>query len=253
MNIERKIINICEETLNLLEWPKENLETFKIQIKKYIYAMNNLIDIDLNKLSDEEFCSLISEIYNVYIDDEDCLKILSKKNKKKYNMFTEITTKMTYEATATEGHGKNFSWWNQIYQVVYEVAVSEDISIDSSKDYNSKEIEEMIIDKNIVIVGRKSIPVEEKIENYKEFKITTMDDIRDENITSILRRKFTKKKILKDMQDVIDELEIEIDDTLSSSNNEKSVYYETSKLCDEWFNKSEEKKEYEHIKSKVKA
>ena len=76
---------------------------------------------------------------------------------------------------------------------------------------------------------------------------------KDDNfpiVISMLRKKFTKKRILKDMKDYIEELQDEMEIVLSHSQH-GYAYSEVSKLCNEWYDKSEEKEKLNILKRKI--
>lgn len=271
MNIDKKSITLTEDTYAYMYRVsnKKIFETFRDTLKKYINTINDLVNQDLKTLTDEEFYDLLCKVYSISLTEEDYLKILSKRNNKKYNRFTEIGTFMTFTDTATEWHGRDFSWWIQLYQVGYIVAVSEDTKIEYDSVLGKKDIKKMVEDKTIVIVGRKTRPINNKlninetIEEIPSIELNcTYSEIygrlngliyKDDNfsiIISMLRRKFTKKRILKDMKDYIEELQDEMTIVLSPSQH-SYTYNEVSKLCNEWYDKSEEKHKLNVLQRKI--
>lgn len=213
-------------------------------------------------------------MYSISLTEDDYLKIISKKNDKNYNTFTEIGTYMTSADTVTTGKGRNFGWHKQLFQVRYIVAVSDDINIEYGCILRKKKIMKMINNKSIVIVGSRLEPLNTELELYEEVeKMPSMDidlsgsfyenglcgeicgDIcKDDNfpvVISMLRKKITKKRILSDMKDYIDELQEQIKEVLSYSNYDYA-YDETSRLCKAWYRNSEEKKLFKSIQNKLK-
>ena len=272
MNIDKNSITLTEDTYAYIYRASEQeiFETFRDTLKKYINIIDDLVNKDLKKLSDEEFYDLICKVYSISLTEEDYLKILSKRNNKKYNRFTEIGTFMTFTDTATEGHGRDFSWWKQLYQVRYIIAVSEDTEIEYDSVLRKNDIKKMVEDKSIVIIERKTRPINNKlninetVENIPSIKLNcsysngiygrmTGSIYKDDNfpiIISMLRRKFTKKRILKDMKDYIEELQDEMNIVLSHSQS-GYAYNEVSKLCNEWYNKSKEKEQVNILQRKI--
>lgn len=271
MNIDKIDITLTEDTYAYIyrDSEKEISETFKETLRKYISIINDLVNKDLKQLSDEEFYDLLCNVYSISLTEEDYLKIISKRNDKKYNRFTEIGTFMTFTDTATEGRGKGFSWWRQLYQVSYIVAVSENIEIKYGSTLKKEDIKRMVEDKTIVIVKSITKPIEHKLNINEEFEnIPTMElncsyscgniygsICKDDNfpiIVSMLRRKFTKNRILKDMKAYIGELQDEMQIVLSHSQLDYA-YNEVSKLCNEWYEKSEEKETFKSLQRKLKS
>lgn len=272
MNIDKKSITLTEDTYAYIYRASEQeiFETFRNTLKKYINIINDLVNQDLKKLSDEQFYDLLCKVYSISLTDEDYLKILSKRNNKEYNRFTEIGTFMTFTDTASEGHGRDFSWWKQLYQVRYIIAISEDAEIEYDSVLRKKDIKKMVDDKSIVIVERKARPINNKlninetIENIPSIKLNCSYSngtygrmsgsiYKDDNfpiVISMLRRKFTEKRILKDMKSYVEELQDEMEIVLSQSQH-GYPYSEISKLCNEWYEKSEEKEKLKSLQRKI--
>lgn len=235
----------------------ENVETFKREVKKYIKMINVLVNTDFKKLSDEEFYTLISKAYYISLDEEDYLKIISKRYNKKFNRFVEIGTHMTFTGLTSEGRGRNFDWWRQLYQLRYIVAVAEDFNIKEDANFSKNDISQMIKDKNIVIVKSTTKSLNGKLnfkkEKVKNFPIINLDICEEENfpiVISMLRRKFTKKRVLKDMKEYIIELEKDINDVLHDIIKDYD-HEETSRLCNEWFTQSQERQTYTRLLEKL--
>lgn len=118
-------------------------------------------------------------------------------------------------------------------------------------------------DKNIALLK----PEEEAIDSIRGFvqeeyePIPTLDiDINwyGDNISKfvldnyslfgqLLRKRFTKKTVLKDMRKMIDELTAQVQEIFSNAKSNDSIYSGTAKVCKEWFDSSAEKVEYQGI------
>ena len=94
-----------------------------------------MIESDFDKLTDKELYELLSKVYSIILDENDYLKMLSKYNGKNYTFIYRIPTTMTFSSRVTEGHGRSFDWWNQLYQVYYLVAISDTFNFDYNKIY----------------------------------------------------------------------------------------------------------------------
>lgn len=272
MDITKINITLAEDTYAYIyrASEKENSETFKEQVKKYIDTIDNLVNADFSKLSDEEFYDLLCKIYNISLEEKDFLEIISKRNNDKYDRFVEIGTYMTFSSTNTEGKGKNFSWWEQLYQIRYIVAVAEGCwNIDNDSIFSKEDIKNMIDDKSIVIIAKKDKPLNSKpnfksedVQNFPLMNLNFSNSLfgmygsihKDENfsvVVSMLRKRFTKRRILKDMRDYVEELQCQIDRVLFK-NSDDYAYNEIAKLCGEWFEVSEEKQTYSRLVKKIK-
>ena len=101
MNIDKNSITLTEDTYAYIYRASEQeiFETFRDTLKKYINIIDDLVNKDFKKLSDEEFYDILCKVYSISLTEEDYLKIISKRNNKKYNRFTEIGTFMTFTDT----------------------------------------------------------------------------------------------------------------------------------------------------------
>lgn len=255
-----KLFNIFYE--NVLDVSKEKIiEMLKNELKENINVMDSLLNSDLKNLNDDNFYNLISSMYHITLEEEDHLKIISKKMNKKCMYFTDIETSMTFTDTATEGRGKDFSWWQQLYQIEYTVGVFKGCNIDSSSIFSKKDIRKMIDEKNIIIIDIKSVPLDyepdfkEEVEHFSLYDYKFDDEINKNEdfsiIISILRKKFTKKRILKDIRYQLEELSLQINEILDFYSDPNPFYSNTSLLIGEWFKNSEEKKEYVKLLEKT--
>ena len=76
---------------------------------------------------------------------------------------------------------------------------------------------------------------------------------KDDNfpiVISMLRRKFTKKRIIKDMKDYIEELKDEMQIVLLHSQSDY-FYKEVSRLCNEWYGNSKEKEKLNILQRRI--
>lgn len=217
-------------------------------------------------MSDEEFYNLISKLYNFSFDKYDYLKIISEANHQYYNRFINIYTYMTFNDIAREGHGKGFEWWNQLYQITYIAALSDDAEIESDVVLTKEEIKRLIESKKIVLVKTNANPILNELPYSEEVEtLPTMDlgfecyskdssiELRKQDglgLVPLLRKKFTKRKIVHDMKAYINELEEDINKLLSMGQDD-FIFSRVSKLCSNWYNRSEEKQMIRELVKKV--
>lgn len=260
MNSERIKITLTEDVYAYIGRlsNEENLETFKTKIREYINILKEVVESDFDKLTDKELYELLSKIYVITLDKEDYLKMLSKYNNRQYKTIYRIPTTMTFSGITTEGHGRNFDWWYQLYQVYYLAAISDTFKFDYNKTYSKEEIKKLLSDKSIVILKQE----EEAIIGNQNFvkddyeAIPTLDiDIENygDNISQfvlnnynlfgkILRKKFTKKVVLKDIKNIIGDLNEELQDIFSTIQFKEPLYSDVIIACKEWYESSEERK-----------
>ncbi len=268
MTAELNRVSLIEDTYAYVsrKSDSENAEEFKKQVISHISKIKNVIDADIENLSDEDFLKLLASVYSIYLDIDDYLELFSRKYNKKYTCVIEIPTTMTFTDSATEGHGKSFDWWEQLYQVVLVAAISDDMDFDHNKVYSKKEIEKLVLEKTIILLEQKNKPMEEENENFRkepfQYFPIDFDFTENGNIISgfildnydlyieMLRKKFTKRKILIDMQDYICDLREEIDGLIQYSRFDDGMYSEISKLCKEWYETSGTKSDFKLLQKK---
>ena len=210
---------------------------------------------------------LLSKIYSISLDKEDYLKMLSKYNNKNYTYIYKMPTTMTFEDIITEYDAGDFNSSIQLFQVYYVIAASDNLKFDYNKIYSKEEIRNLLSDKSIVILNEESEAFyKEKDFVQEEYKSLPTLDINikpyGDNISQfvlnnfnlfgiLLRKKFTKKIVLKDIKEIINDLNIEIQDIILDAKSNKVLYSDTAKMCENWYESSEEKEEYQNIQKKL--
>ena len=269
MNSERIRISLVEDTYAYAGRThiEENVETFKTKIQEYINILKELVESDLDKLNDKKLYELLSNIYDITLDEEDYLKMFSKYNNKKYTFIHRIPTTMTLTRRTAQGHGRSFDWWNQLYQVYYLVATSDTFEFDYNKTYSKEEIKKIISDKSIVILKQEEVAINGNQNFVKESyePIPTLDiDIKNysDNMSQfilnnyslfgeLLRKKFTKHTVLKDVKKIIDDLNQDMQVIFSTAQLKEQLYSDIAIICKEWFESSAERKDYQVIQKKL--
>ena len=265
MYIARKRITLQEKTYEYIGRlsPEENAEEFKKGISKYISILKEFIESNFDRLTDVELYELLSKIYNISLDEKDYLKMLSKYNNKNYWFIDRMPTTMTYIGRATEGHGRSFDWWEQLYQVYYVVATSDTFKFDYNKVYSKEEIKKLASDKSIVLLKKEEKAINDNKDfNQEEFElIPTLDiDLKSysNNISEfvlknfhlfgdLLRANFSRSTVINDLKDMTEELSDEMKTIFSYEYSKSDDFSKTDRICKEWWNSSEEKKEYNSI------
>ena len=269
MKIERKRMTLLEDTYAYIgrSSDEENAEEFKREVKNYISTINEIVEVDFDRLTDKELYELLTKVYNIYLDDKDYLEMLSKRYNKEYIRFYRIPTTLTFYDIKKEGYGNNFSWWQQLYQVYYDVVAINDVNFDYNKIYSKDEIKEMVNTKNVVILKQELEEIldnpEFEKEEYEKLPILDIDINGCGNNMSqfiinnyqlfgeLLRRKFTKKKVLNDMKKLINDFQDDINAIFYYANSNDTINYNIARICKEWFDTSNDKKEYEIIQKKL--
>lgn len=263
MIIELNPVDLLENTFDYAYRKSdfENAEVFKIRLVEHINKIKNVLDADIDNLSDEEFFKLLVSIYYIRLDNNDYLKLFSKKYNKNYTCIAIIPTTMTFTDICKEGRGNSFDWWEQKYQLQYMVAVSNEIKLDENKVYSKKEIKQLVSDNTIILLNQETKTIEEDeltfIEESVEYLPINFDFDENGNIMSgfildnydlymeILREKFTKAKIYNDMQKYISYLRDDIKHIINCDDN-------ISQLCKEYYEKEGIKSSLDVLQRRIK-
>ena len=264
MEIEKKKLNLCRDVFREFNTADENesLTIFKEKINEIISTLKSLKSKTQQSTDNKEYYKAISKIYSINLNEFDYLQALSKKNNQEYTHYMTINTDMVYTAVQTDGSGFDFSWWEEKYQVKYEAAVAKGVTIDPNKNYTKKELMELIDSKKITMVCSDSnVLIEdlEKEEDYvslpviyesgKNYSLNAMDtDSEIFNFTiERLKNIMNNKVIDKVIPIILQELEQEIQDIFSLAVS-SNMYGKIATMCKEWFNSSEEYKDFKTLK-----
>lgn len=267
----RKHANLAEQTFIGPYSFEQQTEEFKKNIKIYIELLKELLkkigNCDFNILNDLEFYNLICEFYDIYLDENDYFQMLAQYYNKEYIGIYTIRTTMTYKAMTTEGFHKSFDWWEQQYQVCYDIIGSNQFNYDYNKIYSKREIKRLIANKDIVIINEKA----KAIDNHTSFSKQKYEPMPSLNIDfsdgsnhiskfiydnfklfgELLRNIFTKRVVLNDIKDFLNELNEEIKIVFSDSKSKEFVHYVTASMCKEWYESSKEKEDIQNIQRKL--
>ena len=254
-----------------------NLEYLE-DVKNDLIAIEKLIDSNFKDLPDEEFFKLVSNFYSIYIGKKDILNILSKVNGIEYNKIQKLNSTMTFKDIVSEGHGRDFSWWEETFQVIYIVATSNDLTLKQYCHYSKEEIKQMVKKKQIVSFGKypkargmdPKLPykpeefgkikmlnmsldiesVDELLEGFDtsfDFSVLTKDasTFSEEvykNAVSLIRKRLNKKKVLNDCKEILLFLKENID---SINDVIKNEYFDDEKDEKKYLDLSKEVKQHQ--------
>ena len=268
MDIEIDRVTLLEDTIfNACMSNEAKLKAFKNYLTEYVDTISQLLSIDPNKISGEEFYNILKKKYSIFLDEGDYLNILSKKYKRKFDDIRRIYTKMTFECRVEEGHGRDFSWWNQEFQVYLNSAVARDVRNNYNKNYSKDKIRRLIENKDIVVFNYGSKEINGKPDFKKEeFEMLPNIDVIlspygnsiskyvEENYDlfgKLLAKKFSKNTIISDMEDYVEDIQCDLDTIFE---NVESPFEETRNVavqCKTWFDTSEIGKEYKGLQKKL--
>lgn len=113
------------------------------EIDNIIKALNLLLSKDYKSITDEEYFNIINQFYDITFFKTDILKILSIIDKVNYDEYQWLKTRVIFTTLESEGHGRDFGWWNETRQLMLELITPEGLVIDKKHDYSSEEIKEI--------------------------------------------------------------------------------------------------------------
>ena len=206
-------------------------------VKRDLDAIGVLIDYDFKDIPDKTFYTLVSHFYSIYLTKGDILNIISRVKGIQYDRFEALNSRMVFKDIVREGHGRDFSWWEETFQVNYIVAVAEDFTIDPNHNYSKEDIEEMAKNKQIVAVDSysKDIGMNPKLSFIKEeptnvdidtlrlglgcdflseydniFQLDLLENIDSEfaskvykTAISLIKKRLNKKKVLNECKQIL--------------------------------------------------
>ena len=150
------------------------------QLLRGAESCKTMID-DKSKLSDTDFYSMLNEF--AYINewnDYDCYNVLEMAYNTKFVDEAIIKTTMHTFYQKTEGHRKDFSWWNEEVGIDFKILYTNDFEIDYEHFYSINEIKNLITEKKILIVSEKDRDLALDESNYKKEKYQAFDYAYDD-------------------------------------------------------------------------
>lgn len=190
-------------------------------VKRYLNKVSTLTELICNRknLTDRQFFNDLQNVFDVTLDNNDILNILSTSYKKKFIGFKTITTSMVSTVTHSEGFGHSFDWWEGDVQTIYKVAYTEDANI-TDRIYTVSDIKTLLKENRIVIVNEDVADCDNKLEKeeeYHHFKVINIENFLFESSqfydasTKYIRSKIKTKKLMEYLGNYLDELLSEID------------------------------------------
>lgn len=187
MNIE--LINqslfweMSEAVDNHVNGEKINFNTLNNGMEQLLHGAENCLKMIDNRknLSDEEFYKKLLEF--AYINDwneYDCFRVLEIAYNMKFDGEALIKTTMHTVVQKTEGHGRDFSWWNEEVGIDFRIFYTKDFEVDYEHFYTTEEIKKLIAEKKILIVSEEERSLAWEEDNYKKEKYQRFDYAYDD-------------------------------------------------------------------------
>ena len=193
-------------------------------INEYFTDKENMNIINLYKL--------LSYFYDIKIEDIDYLDYVNSSTNKHFTKIIDIPTEEVIQEMHSEGHGRDFSWWTQNYQVYIKALSNEFEPI--KEEYTSEEIKSLITKEQVCILypyrketkksiknisniinnylvkySRKVLNADNEYFDYMVYKALSV--IKTENLINEIRIFITRLKIESTVIDLQFEEESEIE------------------------------------------
>ena len=262
MYLERKEprVDVIYENINLTE--EEVINTLKKKIDECTNMTNTIVNADFDKLSNEEFYSLISSLYFVNVWQDDYLDVLSKLYGNKYEGFITVPTNIFHKVWKKEGYGRNTDIYEQVVFDEYTAAVPYNHEL-CEKDYVTREeLEKYTKDNSIVLIDRKEIEsYDEGIEvdkDYVEFSTLEkeykhLDEATDffkKNLplfVDLFRKDYNKERVLEDLKDYLYEFSSDLNDSIEALGEIDYEMASKANKCRIWYNNSSDGLEFQKM------
>ena len=252
---------LLEETYKQKD--EEKRDKFESILNEYVELLSKLSSPNLSELSNKEYYELMNEFYVIKFDEEDYLYALSRQNGRNYSSFKEIDTDIVVSKEDKSGYGNSIVWSKDNKKVKYIAAVSDIVNFNPNKKYSKDELIKMVNNRNIVVIGSKTIKLDKIPEDSEVFETFPMIDINNRNLDdfikaneplfgSILKEYFEKNgtKLLDDIIKFMNELNFQLRGVTIFN---KGIYENANLEMKKWWINSDLKDEYENIEQSVRS
>lgn len=185
--------------------------------KEMINNRRNISDIDFYRRLKEFAC--ISGW-----DEYDCYNVLEMAYNTKFAGYATINTTMHAVVQKREGHGRDFSWWDEEVGINFKILYTKDFKVDYEHFYTIEEIKKLIAEKKILLVSEeeRSLAWENcKKQKYQRFEYAYDDynmkhEFFDETgkfykyTLKYIRKKLNSRQLKKLYSEHIDHVEDEV-------------------------------------------
>ena len=233
MNVDLSCKNLQWEVegaaRNFYDYGKINLSEINSGVEELINGAESCLSMITSEreLTDEQFYeSLLKFAFITEWSEYDCYHVLELAHNLKFVGDEVIKTTMHANVQKTEGHGRNFSWWDEEVGIDFRILYTEDFIVDYEHFYTIEEIKKLINDKKIIIVSeeKRNLAWDEKNykeENYQRFDYAYDDysmkhEFFDKNgkfypyTLKYIRSNFDKKELIKLFKEHLDHSNREI-------------------------------------------
>lgn len=195
MKLLLKKINLKENTeKDIVNNPTdEDIQKFIDYIKNHLQKIRNIIDNKLECLSNIELYDYLNEIFNIIVEPDDYLKLLSKMYEKHYVKFINFKTNMV------DNNGNNIMYFGAITNKI-NCSINERLSLKNIRSLTNKY--DLIVLKTIYYKEDAKISEKERFENNQFIEVDINNDMINKDselfiyMIELLRKEILVKDIL---------------------------------------------------------
>ena len=144
------------------------------ELQEEIAMITKMID-GYEKATPEEKYALLNHFFDIRFTKGDQIKLINKILGTSFNTTVKLPTKMEIKDVASEGHGRDFSWWTVFYRILIEAAIIKGSEFED-RTYSREEILELIEQGIIYPLRLKADEIHKLSEDHEDYKeIPTFD------------------------------------------------------------------------------
>ena len=198
-----KPITSKKDTVNDIKTGKIDTKAFIDRINDYVSNANYLLNTKIDKMDPLELMEALEEVFNIYFNEKDYLRMLSLKNRKHYLQFILIETNMY------DDEGNNIS---------YLGAITSKVICPSDSIFDLKALRKLTNSGDIQLIkqfttGKKQINKREPFEQFVFDEIDIDSGIVDKDselypyAAIVLKKETITKYVIFDLKQYIDEVQ----------------------------------------------
>lgn len=131
------------------------------------------------KISDKDFYNMLKEFADISWFDYDYYNILEIAYNTKFAGDARIKTAMHTVVRKVEGHGRDYSWWDEEIGIDFQILYTKEFEVDYDHFYTTEEIKQLIAEKKILIISEEERDLAWEENNYKKEEYLRFDCIFD--------------------------------------------------------------------------
>ena len=172
-----------ESARNFYDAGKINFSEINSGVEELIDGAESCLTMiyDRSMLTDEQFYEMLLKFAYIYDwNGYDCSCVLGLAHNLEFIGEAVIKTTMHANIQNTEGHGRDFSWWNEEIGIDFRILYTKDFTVDYDHFYTIEEIKKLIDTKQIIIICEENRNLAWEKSNYKKEEYQEFDYAYDD-------------------------------------------------------------------------